>query len=228
MFGDIEEEGGGAEKDDGDGFSVEDLTDLEDNDDIETSTGEECPGITEQASTGRISLSSTLYTNLSHYNSVCMVMLPLVSFKSTLLSFRPHTEDPITYTLLQKASQQLEQLLITSDSDTDEATTNYRSYLQPRKPRYSKGSHSKPNKHQRTTKTDQSEPKPSTSDQRVQETDDTCFTRKPQMPYISEPITLHSQPLTPSLFPGLEPTIHFPMPDEPCELVLIRNGYNIL
>lgn len=70
MFGDIEEEGGGTEKDDGDGFSVEDLTDLEDNDDIETSissTGEECSGITEQASTGRISLSSTLYSSRAQF-----------------------------------------------------------------------------------------------------------------------------------------------------------------
>ena len=29
---------------------------------------------------------------------------------------------------------------------------------------------------------------------------------------------LPSPPLTPSLFPSLGPTIHFPMPNEPCEL----------
>lgn len=169
--------------------------------------------------------------------------------------------DPITYTLLQKACQQLQQLSIDSSSDTDDSETKEditsRKHVL-RMPRHTKQDQTKP-KHdhhhyrehekpigQRVTKSDQSEPKPATFDNGLLHKEValpiTCFAetkrrsnkeampgRKPVALSSTLPLTearegvtrdpsLPSPPLTPSLFPGLEPTIHFPMPDEPCEL----------
>ena len=132
--------------------------------------------------------------------------------------------DLATYSLIKKASQQLELLSIASDSEDSSSSDTSHSPDLPRSRRHrkTKRTSSGPNRTtpgQGLAKTDHSEPK---SDQRPNERPDltgpSAITEIEDMALKKIAPPLPSPPLTPSLFPSLGPTIHFPMPNEPCEL----------
>ncbi|CAI8033081.1 Tubulin polyglutamylase TTLL4 [Geodia barretti] len=169
------------------GFSVEDLTDLEE--DGDTTTGTASPSAVDY---------------LPPY--------PL-----------PCDSDLATYSLIKKASQQLELLSIASDSGGSSSSDTSHSPDLPRSRRH------------RKTKRTSSGPNRTTPAQGLAKTDHTeqqkFDQRHNERPDLAGPSTiteieamalrekiappLPSPPLTPSLFPSLGPTIHFPMPNEP-------------
>lgn len=156
--------------------------------------------------------------------------------------------DPITYTLLVKASKQLKQLSLNPDSETEESGANDGDQNSaPTEPNFklkqTNPDQTKPKQHkqekpkeQKVTTDDQCEDKLTTTNN--DKDIPTLFLTELNSSSVKEPVTtsqplatgkefkeprdpsLPSPPLTPSLFPGLEPTIHFPMTDEPCELFL--------
>ena len=109
-----------------------------------------------------------------------------------------------------RASQQLDLLSIASDSD--DSTSSESAHLpQPRRDR-------KTSRGQRVIKTVNSEPKsedPTIPNEKTELAGHSTTTEMEALA-VRDP----SPPLTPSLFPGLEPTIHFPMPNEPCKYIL--------
>ena len=134
--------------------------------------------------------------------------------------------DLATYSLIKKASQQLELLSIASDSGGSSSSDTSHSPDLPRSRRHrkTKRTSSGPNRTmpaQGLAKTDHTEQQK--FDQRHNERPDlagpSTITEIEAMA-LREKIAppLPSPPLTPSLFPSLGPTIHFPMPNEPCEL----------
>lgn len=149
--------------------------------------------------------------------------------------------DPITYTLLVKASQQLRQLSLygTEESgvdDGDRSSASTEPDLRPKQTKHdqtkSKQQEQEKPKGHNVTVDDQCEyqltstinglchkeeelelPTIFLTDLQSSSAKDTEQVMKPVRKKTHDP----SPPLTPSLFPGLQPTIHFPMPDEPCE-----------
>ena len=132
--------------------------------------------------------------------------------------------DTATYILLKKASQQLELLSIASNSEDSISSSRSRGSAdlpRLRKPRRTKHTTSRPNHTttgQRVTTTDQTDlkqnhtPREKLSDPSTSKAEtEAAAVREERVPSLPSP------PLTPSLFPHLAPTIHFPMPNEPCE-----------
>ena len=182
--------------------------------------------------------TSLQYSNMNSHSILCVLYIYAIGM------------DPITYTLLVKASQQLKQLSLNFESGTEESgaddgdkrSASTEPDLRIFKPKHTKHDQTKPKQQeqdkptgQNVTVDDQCEyqltstsnglchkevelelPTIFLTDSSIKDTEQVMKPVGPLLKKTHNP-SLPSPPLTPSLFPGLQPTIHFPMPDEPCE-----------
>lgn len=231
------EEGGSEEEGDdgGNGFSEQDLTDLED-EASKCSPVDDSPTLEMPFEAGKKIFSTR--PNLNSHSTLHLLFFCAIGM------------DPITYTLLVKASQQLRQLSLNFGFGTEKSGVNdgesgvdgdkISASTEPGvRPKQTKHDQLKPKqqeqekpKGQNVTIDDQCEyqltstinglchkevelelPTIFLTDYSIKDTEQVM---KPLLKKTHDP-SLPSPPLTPSLFPGLQPTIHFPMPDEPCE-----------
>ena len=138
-------------------------------------------------------------------------------------------QDLVTRTLLQKACHQLQELSVESSTDTDtgeegssdvetmhtrKIKTTEKETLQ--EPRRTKHDETEPNSFIKDHQQEQEKPKEQRSIGR--KADSLPPTGRREGGVITPPDpSIPSPALTPSRFPGQQPTIHFPMADELCE-----------
>ena len=130
----------------------------------------------------------------------------------------------LTYSLLKRASQQLELLSVASDSD-DSISSDDLPRSRRKQQRTKRSSHSGPIRRESgptEAKTGQNEPK---TDHRPSDRAESAGTVIEVAVGEERGSMAPSSPLTSSLFPGQEPTIHFPLPNEPCGLKEISHSF---